>query len=184
MGFFKALVCSFLLTCQLIAMDPDYASPSREKITREIGNLDKVINTISKSEVKYFSGALVCFGILYYYPEQHTKELTVLYASESLLRSTIFVIGGNCARKFYDLRKKRLGCLQQKVQLETKLISLRATAITPEQARKDAPAIPAFKQKNKPKHRISQNLLAHKNRHHSMPAISPRNSAEHNNENS
>lgn len=169
-------LCVALGAINSCAMDPNYPSPARAKLAQEIAHLDKQIKQTNQKEMMYFSFALMCAGLLYYCPEQHAKGFNTLYLTEALLRNGVLVVGGNCLRQFYDLRKKRIGYSNEKQELQTKLNTIRHNSITNDQKNKNGALQLQKAGKNKATSPMSINLSATKHRHNSMPAISPRNS--------
>lgn len=95
--------------------------PTMLDIKTELSKTEKHLSSLKKQKIMFTTAALLSLGALYYLPEHFTKDFSPFHMYEALLRTTIFVVGGNCGKQAYEMQKASLGLINKKNRLAAKL---------------------------------------------------------------
>jgi hypothetical protein len=95
--------------------------PTRLEIITELNKTEKQLSSLKKQKIMFTTAALLSLGALYYLPEHFSKDFSPFHLYEALLRTSLFVIGGNCGKQAYELQKAVLGLVSKKNTLNAKL---------------------------------------------------------------
>lgn len=94
---------------------------TRLEVISELNKTEKQLSSLKKQKIMFTTAALLSLGALYYLPEHFSKDFSPFHIYEAVFRTSLFVIGINCAKQSYELQKTILGLVSKKNTLSAKL---------------------------------------------------------------